>query len=672
MELTGFRVQMYRCIIDSGWVEIDPLTVLVGKNESGKTALLTALHKFNPFSPDPYSIPDEWPRGLRDKRSEKQVVCTAEFALSPQEQEELAKITDQEMDVDRLKVSKDYAGYFEVEFPEDVFPERLHPNSIDEICASLPNVPDPVNPPFKEVAETCKQKAMRLAREARFSELAEFHAEATQRLGSVRTDMQGSPPHANEDTFINQFSAALRQIAHELQEAPSIQSQACDYTVSQLPVFVYMDEYQSFAGTALLDQVRQRRDRKQLQPNDKSLLTILALSGLDLDEQVEAAIQSGREQRQYDLSDAAATLTRKFASHWGPHHYELDFRADGQEFFTFVKAPTDKALIKLEERSRGFQWFFSFDLMFMHETKSTLEGCIILLDEPGLHLHPSAQRDLLERLQEYAKGNTLIYTTHLPFMIDVKEPARIRVLSETKKGTVVDADLTKSQPDAKLTLQAALGISGRQSYLVAERNLVVEGVHDYLFITELSNLLIRSGKQGLPEDVFITAAGGAMEATYIATFMIGQELGVVALYDSDREGNAAKDKLVKNWLTRYTAARATVISVGEAMGIKSRECTIEDLFTQEYYLNHVQELYGKSMAAQQIEKISLPCGGPLVRRVAEALKALQPKFNKGSVAKRICADIRKMSNASNLLSDVVKRAEALMKAITKAMPTAKG
>lgn len=35
MQLTEFRVQMYKCVIDSGWVEVEPLTVLVGKNESG-------------------------------------------------------------------------------------------------------------------------------------------------------------------------------------------------------------------------------------------------------------------------------------------------------------------------------------------------------------------------------------------------------------------------------------------------------------------------------------------------------------------------------------------------------------------------------------------------------------------------------------------------------------
>ena len=54
---------------------------------------------------------------------------------------------------------------------------------------------------------------------------------------------------------------------------------------------------------------------------------------------------------------------------------------------------------------------------------------MLLLDEPGLHLHPGGQKNLLERLDAYAKKNTLIYTTHLPFLVDLREPKRIRCQS---------------------------------------------------------------------------------------------------------------------------------------------------------------------------------------------------------------------------------------------------
>ncbi|MDH2899900.1 MAG: hypothetical protein PXY39_02915 [archaeon] len=37
---------MYRCIIDSGWVDVEPLTVLVGKMEAGKTSLQSLVKKW--------------------------------------------------------------------------------------------------------------------------------------------------------------------------------------------------------------------------------------------------------------------------------------------------------------------------------------------------------------------------------------------------------------------------------------------------------------------------------------------------------------------------------------------------------------------------------------------------------------------------------------------------
>ena len=49
-----FKIQNYRNIGDSGWIPLETVTALVGRNESGKTALLKALHKFNPATPQPY------------------------------------------------------------------------------------------------------------------------------------------------------------------------------------------------------------------------------------------------------------------------------------------------------------------------------------------------------------------------------------------------------------------------------------------------------------------------------------------------------------------------------------------------------------------------------------------------------------------------------------------
>jgi predicted ATP-binding protein involved in virulence len=48
MRLIQVTATNYRCISDSGPVEIGDVTCLVGKNESGKTAFLQALRRLNP------------------------------------------------------------------------------------------------------------------------------------------------------------------------------------------------------------------------------------------------------------------------------------------------------------------------------------------------------------------------------------------------------------------------------------------------------------------------------------------------------------------------------------------------------------------------------------------------------------------------------------------------
>lgn len=668
MQLIEFRVQMYKCILDSGWVKVSPLTVLVGKNEAGKTSLLKALHKFNPYSGDGYSMDREWPRGHRKKRDSKQIVCSIKLQLSAEETGELAALTDQKMTLQTVEVSKDYGGSLEVHFSQDLFPDKLHPNKVDDLCHTLPSLSEPIAEQFKKQVDKLSKEIKKLAQNGQYSELAELSSQHNTVLSTCRSPEGQAPQFQNEQNYISQHTTWLNQISQRVSTLPSMQKEAHEYIINRLPTFVYMDEYRSFCGTAWLDQVKTRKDRNGLSDDDKTLLMIMELSGLDLESEVKKGAETDREQRQYDLDDAAATLTKEIAERWRQKKYEVGFRADGQQFFTFVKDEKDQALIRLEERSKGFQWFFSFDLMFMYESQGTFEDCVILLDEPGLHLHPDAQRDLLDRLESYAEGNTLLYTTHLPFMIDLRQPDRIRVLNETTDGTKVTEDLTQSQPEARFTLQAALGMSGSQSYLLSHRNLVVEGVDDYWVVSELSNLLKRSGESGLDDDIFITAAGGASEAAYIATLMIGQKLSVAVLLDSDPAGEQAAEKLIKKWLTKYNSTAANVLSVADAVKKSGSEFAIEDLFPDDFYVQRAQSVYAKQLTAAGVSKLKVSGKGMICKRTEAAFSGHGINYNKGSVAKVIRNDLLKMKSVSDLPPETLENARNLIGAINNAIP----
>ena len=665
MELIDFRVSMFKGIIDSGWVKLELLTVLVGKNESGKTSLLKALHKLNPYTPEPYEMSKEWPRGRRRDRSKEHIVCRARFRLSDQEKSDIIQIAEQEAFLDIVEVSRNYEGQLEIDFGKEIFSDKLHPNDVDEACDILPEIPENFSPEFEQSADECIKKAKRLAHEGRFTELRDLVEEHRRLLQEVLSP--SDPFRRIENNFTTLYIQQLQNLEAALQELPVIQSKVHEYVINCLPTFIYMDDYRTFSGTAELTDIKSRRDQNRETAEDKTFLTILALSGLDLDKLVRLG-QGGAaevENRHYDLDDGAATLTDTISDRFRQRRYELDYRADGQRFSTFVKDDGDPALIKLEERSKGFQWFFSFDLMFMHESKGTFEGCVILLDEPGLHLHPDAQKDLLLRLEEYANNNTLLYTTHLPFMIDLNHPARIRILKETDNGIVVTTDLVESSPEARFVLQAALGMDASQSFLVADRNLVVEGINDYWVLTELSNLLQQNEKVGLPEDVLVTPGGSASTAVHIATIMIGQNLDVVALFDSDEEGRQAQEKLDHQWITQYNEARTKTILLGDAVGT-SGDFALEDLFPENFITDIVKETYTKQLAAADVNEITIQGEDILWRRIERFMKENGIKVNKGPVAKRLRKKLSDMNDISELPPETQEKAIKLFQTIRNA------
>lgn len=671
MNLIKFRIRMYKGIIDSDWVHVNNLTVLVGKNESGKTSLLKALHKLNPPDEELYEMEKEWPRGRLDEYCPNHVVCRARFRLSEQERSSLVQITGKKEIPDVVEASRDYAGKLDIDFAgkmslDEFSSVAVNIADINAILDNLPEVPNNCSDTFKKYADNCLEEVKGLVRDERFIELKKLTQKHEPLLLAERVQ-PNSELYIFEGQFISRYLSGLDKLVQSL----PVQSEVSDYLIEHLPKFIYMDDYRIFTGTAQLDQVKARQESKSLTEEDKTFLIILGLSGLNLNQLVEVGENDVEaiKKRQNILVGGGANLTDIISPRFKQRKYTIDYRVDGQHFFTNVKDKHDPTAIALEERSRGFQWFFSFDLMLMHETKGAFKGCVILFDEPGLHLHPGAQQDLLRCFEEYAMENTLLYTTHLPFMIDLNYPDRIRILKETGKEIAVTTYLTESDLKSRLVLQSALGMRASQSFLVANRNLVVEGIHDYWILTELSNLLERSGKKGLPEDVFITPSGGATKAVPIVKFMIGQDLDVVALFDSDKDGKDAKDDLVNNWFTKSQKESHTdVILIGKAVGACG-DFELEDLFADEdFYVKLVKETYKNKLAAKGVNKMNLQGKGMLWDKVEGFFKEHGIENpNKGSVAKKLRDKLRQMKNASELPEEIQKKTLKLFQAIRRAL-----
>ena len=140
MNLTAkqFRVLNYRNIDDSGWIPLERVTAFVGRNESGKTALLKALHKFNPAIEEPYNAQREFPRDRFPDDFEDNggdwPVCQVKFELS----EEFRKKLEAELeDVDipqKATLTRFYDDSLEFEYDTEIPEDKVNP---DELADAL-------------------------------------------------------------------------------------------------------------------------------------------------------------------------------------------------------------------------------------------------------------------------------------------------------------------------------------------------------------------------------------------------------------------------------------------------------------------------------------------------------------------------------------------------------
>ena len=93
-----------------------------------------------------------------------------------------------------------------------------------------------------------------------------------------------------------------------------------------------------------------------------------------------------------------------------------------------------------DARSLGFRWYLSFYINFVSKSVGgKTNSFIFLIDEPGIHLHPSGQKDLIKVLEDISTNNQVIYTTHSPFLVDREHPERVLLITKDTDGTHVDS-----------------------------------------------------------------------------------------------------------------------------------------------------------------------------------------------------------------------------------------
>jgi predicted ATP-dependent endonuclease of OLD family len=644
MRLAQVTVTNYRCITDSGPVEIGDVTCLVGKNESGKTAFLHALRGLNPVEGrSPYDDVMDYPakgfalyRKVRDEQPAE--VVTAVFELDDSEVARTEEAFGQGVLRQRaFTVTRHYppgATLFEVEVDQAVAVRHLLTGVV----------------------------------------LPEGQDDTIRRIQDIDVLVETLDAIESPDPTVTE----LRQQIASWRGQDLTLKLIDDYLDKWLPRFFYFDSYSVLNGKVSIPELRRRRDANELEGADRTMLALLAMVGARLEEFEDAG---NYERLKRELEAAANGITDQVFQYW-TQNKQLSVALDIASPETGAPPPLDqgpilhvrihnqrhRVTVPFDERSRGFVWFFSF-LAYFSELEDDTNGrdIILLLDEPGLNLHATAQRDLLRFIDErLAPHHQTIYSTHSPFMIQADRLDRVRTVQDIdEEGTKISAEVFRTDSETVFPLQAALGYDLAQTLFVGPHNLLVEGPSDILYIQLLNQELAAKAMATLDSRWVLVPTGGADKVATFVSLLGGNQLNVAVLMDIS--GNSMQR--IKNLQANAKLRDNALVLISEVTS--ANDADIEDVFDPGFYLELVNGAYEAELP-RQLTLADLPPGNPrIVRRLDQHFRdnnIASGEFNHYLPAAYFLRE--QATLLARLDSATLERAEKLFRRVNELLPGA--
>ena len=594
-----FRVQNYKKINDTGWIECGNITTFVGKNEAGKSALFRGLSKINPSDNEKYDGLKEFPRKRFTAEFEQKSwpVCSVEFKLDDSDVNELAKIHPELKKVLAVIVTRYYSNKYTLEFKPRI------------------NIPNLSTGQYHTFLNSCKTKINNItAPDRNRKRLSQIKTAMNETFNStIQSIKHNDPSKPISAKTIQKISDYLTSNLNERWEQKlfsdmvnennkllsSTQSTgkidlAEDWVLRNMPQYIYFDRYDVIDSAIHIGEFITKIRNDPENPRLRTTKCLFQHTGLDIqkisaldpyDERGDKSeLTKMADERHIRMSSASVAMTEKFANWWEQRKHKFRYQVDGDFFRVWVSDDLDSSEIELDQRSAGMQYFFSFYLVFLVEASDYHMNSVLLLDEPGLHYHGTAQRKTVAFLQKISESNQLLYSTHSPFMIDGDRLQDVRIVYEDAENghTLVSSNAWPADPDSLFPLQAGLGYALAQTLFYSKYNLVVEGITDYLILKAMSDLLSEKNMKALNADVVIVPSGGTRNMMPLASMLVGNKLKITVLLDGDapgiEKGKHLKEKLGVSCM--FVSSFAGKDGAG-----------IEDLFPEEFYLQACKEAY---------------------------------------------------------------------------------
>ncbi|WP_443090369.1 AAA family ATPase [Basfia succiniciproducens] len=509
-------------------VVYNDITIIVGKNESGKTAILEAIAKTNYFSDDndfKFNPTHDYPRKEKkkyDKSGEIGEAISCTYQLNQKEIHEIEKhIGGNVVSKWEFTVTTKYDNLKSISHPEtDIYKFLEFIGNKHNLNAENLNI-------IRNL--TSKNEILNALDEYKTAEEESAEGKLFKALSDIKANY-----FTNLD-WNNWLAAYLWRI----------------HLSPAMPKFMYFDEYYELPSKIDLSTIN-----KSTTQDAKTAKALLELADVDLD---DLQNPDSYEDFKAELEATSSEITQHIFKYWKNNtglrvQFDIESKENRNypnnvEKYLNIRVWSDKHHISLplSNRSKGFNWFFSFIVWFSRIQEDKSNQYILLLDEPGLNLHAAAQADLLRFLDDLSEEYQIIYTTHSPFMVPHNSLERVRTVYESKDGTTIKNAIEEKDSDTLFPLQAALGYDIAQNLFINKNNLLVEGVSDLVYLTMMSSILEESGLQGIKDDITIVPVGGLDKVTSFISLLKGQNLNIVCALDTftDQKGKARLNSLIE-------------------------------------------------------------------------------------------------------------------------------
>ena len=524
--IKAIHVKNFRSIKDTKKIEINnKITVLAGKNESGKTNILKAIQAFYDDEFDDDDVP------VDDKESNPEIKINFELSKYYINEKLKTKINS-EKDKFSLCItrSKNIIDVYEgtiIECLSIIFREEF--NRVEE---------------YKSVFRQSECEKF-------IKNILNNKNDETELVENIDKSFKISD---DEQKSKEQYTY-IKEVLKKLDLKENIKK--------LIPQIAYFDSFEDM----LPDELTQNEiTTADFEKNNKAFINLLKLLNIDKEGFLKK-IEGNERNQSSEFKSISKRITEKYNNVYLQEKVSIGLDKNGDKVFIQIFDEGDLNHDKKpSQRSKGFQWFIAFYLLL----NSLDKDAIILIDEPGLYLHAKAQEDILRFLNEEINNN-VIFTTHSPYLIDINKLDSLKLIRKIEKqGTVVDQKYYDCKDQETITpVVTAIGYNVAKNPIEIGNglNIITEGISDRFYILAFLNLLESN------DNINIIPATGAGNIHLFVSIAIGWNLNYKILLDKDTGEEEAINNLKKLFVEEQQMYQKIVYSCSEG--------AIEDLFSKE-------------------------------------------------------------------------------------------